>query len=192
MRKRITPIIVGVVCIISASRVIGGALHLELVPETTLSTIGDVIEVDVRITGLGEGGAPSVGAYDMDVDFDVASLSFSGVDFGTFLGDPLALPFPEVLTDFTVAGDVVDFAAVSLLSPSELDALQPSTFSLATLSFTGIADSVVTFEFVGEIRVDDAFGNKLVIPEPATLTLLGLGIVGIAYRRRKLIKRVNS
>jgi hypothetical protein len=89
--------------------------------------------------------------------------------------------------DFSSPGRV-EFAEVSLLSPSELDALQPSSFLLANLSFIAISNGTSLFFFADNQIVDDAFGNKLLIPEPATALLLGLGLIALRIIRRPLRK----
>src|SRR6202022_4282685 len=143
------------------------AIFLSLVPSPATVTTGNTINVDVIISGLGH--PPSVGAFDLNVGFNPSILIPTAVTFGTFLGDPNLF---EALTDFDFGTPgIVEFAEVSLLSPSELDALQQSSFSLAALSFSAIGNGTSPFMFLGNRRVDDAFGNKLPIPEPATAIL---------------------
>ena len=61
---------------------------------------------------------------------------------------------------------MVEFAEISLLSPTELDALQTSAFSLGTLSFTALGSGTASFSFSAGV-VDDGFGKKLAaISEP--------------------------
>ena len=75
---------------------------------------------------------------------------------------------------------MIDFAAVSLLSPGELAALQPARFSLASLSFNSLALGTSSLTFSQTI-VADAFGNTLdvsardgsvnVVPESSSFLL---------------------
>jgi hypothetical protein len=72
-----------------------------------------------------------------------------------------------------------------VLSPGDLDALQPASFTLTTLSFTtlGVGISPLTFS---QAQVLDAFaaplsltmgsGSTAAVPEPGTLALLGSGL----------------
>jgi PEP-CTERM motif len=153
------------------------AVFLDLVPSSPTVVAGQSLNVNIIISDLFAGGPPSVGAFDLDVSFDTASLSPTGVTFGLFLG----VPGLETLTDFNFFPGVVDLAEVSLLSSAELDALQPSNFSLATLSFNALASGTTTLEF-SEIIVDDAFGNLLLgkkIPEPSSLWLMMSALVGV-------------
>ena len=139
---------------------------------------GQVV-VDIVISGLGSGVPPSVGTFDLDVSFDPSILSPTNVTFGPFLGDP---DLAEALTNSNFLPGVVDFAELSLLSPSELDVLQPGAFSLATLAFDTLGPGSSPFVFT-QIIVDDAFGNKLPIPEPATGLLLAAGLGAMTVYR---------
>jgi hypothetical protein len=167
------------------------AISLEFQP-ASITTAGQPVMVEVVISGLGDFTPPSVGAFDLDVSFDPALLSPTDVTFGPFLGDPA---FLEALTDFQFFPGVVDLAEVSLLLTVELDALQPESFTLATLTFNplGVGTSPLIFF---QVIVDDPFGGKLdivpgegsvtITPEPSTLLLLGSGVMGLAlWRRRK-------
>src|SRR5687767_13812799 len=91
----------------------------ELVPSSTTVIAGQSISADIVISGKPIGGPPSIGTFDFDVSFNPAILTPTDVIFGLFLGDPI---FGEALTDFTFQPGIVDLAAVSLLSPAELDA----------------------------------------------------------------------
>jgi PEP-CTERM motif len=161
------------------------AISLDFVPVSQTVGLGQSVTVDVVISNLGAGIPLSVGAFDLDVNFDLTILSPTDVTFGPFLGDPG--PF-EALTSFTFSPGVADFAEVSLLSVPALDALQPASFTLATLSFDTLAVGTSPLTF-SQVIVDDAFGNKLtidagsgsvnVVPEPGTFLLLVTGLVGL-------------
>ena len=183
MRKLFAQFIaVGIVALLNIQPV--HAVFLSLVPSSATVTTGNTVNVNVFISGVGD--PPSVGAFDLNVGFDPAILAPTGVTFGAFLGDPTLF---EALTafDFGTPGRV-EFAEVSLLLPSELDALQRSGFLLAILSFSAIGNGTSPFFFAGNQIVDDAFGNKLPIPEPATVFLLGLGLIALRIIRRPLRK----
>lgn len=155
------------------------AVSLSFVPEPS---IPEVLAVDIVISGLKAGGPPSLGAFDLDVSFDPAVLSPTDVTFGPFLGDPGLF---EALTDFNFFPGVVDLAEVSLLSPADLDALQPASFSLAALTFDriGVGDDRLAFS---QVTLDDAFGNK--IPEPSSLALFSIGAIGLlGYGWRRVV-----
>jgi hypothetical protein len=168
------------------------AISVALAPSSATVAAGGTLSVAVVISGLVAGGPPSVGAFDLTVSFDPAILSLAptGVTFGLSLGDPALF---EALPDVRVLPGFVEFAEVSLLSPTDLDKLQLATFTLATLSFSALAPGTTTLSFSG-ITVDDAFGNKLPVvpalpaPEPSSLLLLGFGLAAVgatAWRSRR-------
>src|SRR5262249_5660910 len=171
------------------------AISLDFGPAAQTVTLGTTVDVAVVIAGPGAGGPPSLGAFDLDVSFDPSVLSPVGVPFGPCRGDPGLL---EAEAGSTLLPGVVDFFAVSLLAAADLDALQPASFTLATLSFgaTGLGSSALTF---AEVIMGDAFAAPLsvvpgsgsvtvvprAVPEPTTWALLGSGLAGLAWWRRR-------
>ena len=99
------------------------AATVTLVPGSATFNAGDLVQVNAVISGLGNHAPPSVGAFDVSVGYNPLLLAPDDVTFGLLLGDPFLF---EALTDvdFLTPG-IANFAEVSLLSPSELDALQP-------------------------------------------------------------------
>jgi hypothetical protein len=170
------------------------AITVDFVPATPTVGVGQSVAVDIVISGLTAGQPPSVGAFDLDVSFAPNILVPTGVSFGPFLGDPALL---EALTSVSVSPGLVDFAEVSLLLPAELDALQPASFALATLSFDTLAGGTSPLTF-SQIVLADAFGGTLtasvgggsinvVVPEPGTLLLLGAAMAGLMFVRRRSV-----
>lgn len=150
---------------------------------TTLS-VGDSYSVDVNISGLNAGGAPTLGAFSFDLFFDNSILDFSSVVFGNSLG----IAGIEAITGFdTPTAGVVSLFEVSLLSTPDLDAFQSSIFTLATLTFK--ANALGTSPLgLGNIVLSNADGNSLgenVVPEPSTILLLGIGLVVLVVFRKK-------
>gem|GEM_PF-885356 len=170
------------------------AVSLDFVPSSQEVQVGQPVSVDIFISGLGEGIPPSVGAFDLDVSFDPAILSPTGVAFGPFLG----IPFVDALVDANFPPGVIDLAEVSLLPSADLDLLQPAAFPLATLFFDTLALGTSPLIF-SQVIVDDAFGGKLdvitgsgsvgVVPEPGTLLLMGIGLVMVGFGRKRLFKK---
>jgi len=175
------------------------AASLSFTPTSQSVGIGQPVTVQITVDGLGAGMAPSVGAFDLDVTFDPAVLLPTAVDFGLLLGDPDAL---EALTSSSLSSGLIDLAEVSLLAPSDLDALQPSSFTLATLSFISLAVGTSPLAFT-QAFVDDAFAARIAldvtggtvdvaappggaVPMPASLVLLGAAMAAwlVVTRRR--------
>lgn len=162
------------------------AITLAFDPAMPSFKSGATVDVALVIAGLTAGAAPGVGAFDLNVAYDPALLTATGVTFGTKLGDPAT----DTLTDSVLStpGNV-NLAQVSLLATADLLALQPASFILATISFTALIDGKGEFGLVGDVRVDDPLGNKLpivVVPEPGgvVLFLAGLLLLAIASRSR--------
>ena len=70
-----------VMCVLAVSGSANAAL-LTINPFNQTVTEGEVVTVDIAISGLGDGSAPSLGSYDFNLDFNPAVLSFSSVVFG--------------------------------------------------------------------------------------------------------------
>ena len=162
--------------------------------------VGQTTEIELLVSGLGDGVAPSLGAWIIDITYDSAVFSIGDTDvtFGTSLGDPDLDTFASV--DASTAG-IVLLDQTSFLLPADLVALQSSSFTLATLRFTGLAPGTGVFGFSftdladenvpsNAIALDGTLGTTMAvvsseIPEPATVTLLGLSLLGMAVVRRK-------
>jgi len=166
-----------------------GAISITLAPVVVAGAVGLSFDLDVMVSGLGDGVAPSLGSYDFDISFDPSQLAFDSTSFGDYLG-------ASSLKASVAALGVVDLAEVSLLSPAQLD-MQPGSFVLATLRFTPIATGTSSIGFSQAI-VGDGFGAPLevslggarvvterAIPEPGALALFALGALAIARASRR-------
>ncbi len=151
---------------------------------------GGTLLVDVNIAGLGDGVAPSLGTFDLDVSFDALLLGFEAVEFGLLLGVP---GLGQAIVSSGAVGGVVDLAEVSFLSSVALDALQSDAFTLATIEFTVLAVGSTTLEFDQTVLGDGAGAPlastssdlTVVTPEIGTALLVGCGAVLLALLRRR-------
>ena len=140
------------------------AVSLDLRPSSSSVRLGDSVQVELRISGLGEGTAPSLGAYDFTLEFNPAVLGFGAFTFGdSILGNQLDLSCFGTVAGFDggTAGQLNAFE-ISLDLASDLDGLQAASFALGTISFNTLGNGTSAFQFVST-TFSDAQGNSLAV-----------------------------
>lgn len=171
------------------------ALSIGLVASDLSLLPGEQVTVDVVVAGLGAGAAPTLSAFDLDLDFAAPTLTLVNVAFGSGLGTG-----GQVFNSTSLlSASVVDLAAVSLLASATLDAQQPASFVLATVTLQAVSPGLAGLALTQAVLADtsavpggnqvfvDSLGDAsiLVVPEPGTLALLASGTGLLAMRRSR-------
>lgn len=150
------------------------AAFIDLQLNESVAANGESVVLDIIVGGLGDFAPDSVGAFDINIDFDALALSFSSYALGGYLGD---IGLTQALdSSFGDLGGSVNLAEVSLLAAAGLDALQPDEFILASLNFDVInlplgAPSV--FSLAQGAILADTEGFALQTNSNASATLVG-------------------
>lgn len=180
-------------------------LSFSPVPDTIM--VGETVQVDIRMDDLAHsylifGGDPLVvsdevtcnlTAYDLYIGFDYSVLSFDSYVLGSSLG---------ITNDYSSGEFAEGEIYLGEWSFSSDFSFQDDSFLLASIFFTGKEAGVSSFEdlmgthfysdFDGlEIFVDIVNSPIIVVadvepvPEPATMILLGSGLLGLVFSRKK-------
>jgi hypothetical protein len=202
--KRFAAVIL-LVCFAQTPLAHAGPITIDLQPDPTYAGTGDSVSLDLIISGLGDFTADTLGTFDISVGFDTSALSFSSYSLGVLLGDVSLVEALDASSG--VLGGTLNVAEVSLLSDLALDALQPGSFTLATLNFNviNLAKGVTTqLSILQGAVLGDVSGAKLdvagfgsasieAIPVPGTLLLLIASLGGwlmftnVALTRRRAV-----
>jgi hypothetical protein len=164
------------------------AISLTLVPSAPSVALGDPLTVTLQASAL---AGAAVGAFDVDLGFDPARLAFLSASFGAALGD---VSLGEQLTDVIAGAGTLNVAAVSLLDPVALAALQGDPVALVSITFQTLAAgtgavsvdaALISDAFAAALAVDDRTGASVeVVPEPALALALALAAAAFLAARR--------
>jgi hypothetical protein len=200
MKKLLLNVLTGITALgITSSALADVSVSLE--PSHQTINEGSLASMDLVISGLGDHSSPSLGAFDFNLSYNPAILSGLSVLFGTHLD--LGILGSAQFADLSTPG-VIQLDEVSFESAAALNAAQPSSFTLATLSFKGIGPGVGMINFTagslsdengatlpfttvaGQINVN----GPALIPEASfTAALLLATLFGLESLRRKLLAK---
>src|SRR5689334_6984032 len=181
--------------VLLVSPVAADVLSLGFIPASQSANVGGSTSVNLAISGLGNHTAPSLGDYDLVINFDSGILAFNSLIFGDpILGDQLDLFGLGNVNGFQPLGaGSLNLFEVSLDSAADLDSMQNASFILATLRFDVMSAGTSTLS-IGINSLGDSLGNPLsvdtatgaitAVPELGTSSLLGSLLYGIYAGRR--------
>jgi hypothetical protein len=172
---------------------------IEIVPATSTVTVGDLVSVDVMVSGLVD---EYVGTYDLTLAWDSALLALQGVAFDVFLDGPA-----DSLASFVAGPGTVSVFEVSL--GMLLNQSGNGAFRLFSLTFDALAAGSASLAFSGDVvqLLGDALGagygevalsparvsieprGGASVPEPGPLALMLVGLAALAGRSSRRVRR---
>jgi hypothetical protein len=180
--------------LLSTSGLAESAITLGVTP---VGRTGWSVAVGITISGLGAGEAPSLGSYDLDLNFDNSHLEYVGTSFGDpVLGDELdVLDFGANVTSVGSSGSgVLNLFELSFDSPEDLNALQADSFTLAVVNFNFRQAGSSPLSLVVN-ALGDADGNALAasvssttvspVPLPSAFWLMATGLAAVFRGRAR-------
>jgi len=167
--RRWSPATVGSLFGLLLAAITTPAVSLSIDPASATRTVGQTVSLDIVIAGLGDGTAPSLGAFDLTAAFDPAILAFASLTFG----GQLSLTGPS-LDGLTVDGSLgsVNLYSISLDPAVDLDAAQASAFILGTIQFLTLAPGHSDVAWTSIILADADGGPLDALAQGARITVL--------------------
>ena len=181
------------------------AINIELTTDKNALTLGDTLAIEVRISGLNHGSSPSLGAYDLDFNYDSNLFAIHSIMWGDATqGNQLDLMNYDSLQDSSSGNGWLNLFELSFDSAADLNLLQAGEFILFSVLLHTITNGSGIFSLTAN-SVSDAYGEELFIapinnlsvvvnsvsvPEPSSMLLL-LGMIAFIALRNKLAQSQN-
>lgn len=179
------------------------AISIDLIANKSAVNIGDNLEVAVRISGLNDAGAPSLGVYDLNFNFDNNLFSFNSISWGDSIhGNQLDLSGFGSLQDSTSGNGWLNLFELSFDDALDLNQFQTGEFTLFSVLLNTIAVGTGNFSLIAN-SLGDAYGDELFVdvinetqvrvgsisvPEPSSVLLLLAGLLAITALRTSMFK----
>lgn len=188
-------------CVIGLSLSLNtNAISIDLIANQAAVNVGDNVEVQVRISGLNDASAPSLGAYDVNFNYDASVFSFDSIVWGdSLLGNQLDLSGFGSLQSTDSALGWLFASDLSFDSAADLDLYQAGEFTLFSVLLNAVATGSGNFSLTNTV-FGDAYANELSIdtfngttvnvssvsvPEPSSLLLLMGMLAAVVLRAKK-------
>ena len=163
--KKLIVLFVAFLMLVFCNVTVSQAVTLGFNPISQYVSVGNSVDVELVIAGLGDSSPDSLSTFDLDVSFNPAILAFSSVAFGDpdpLIGDQLDLfgfGFPIITTTPGIGS--VNLFEFSFNTTDELDGFQTDTFTLATLTFVTLALGTSPLNTSTVWSLGDAYGDPL-------------------------------
>lgn len=170
------------------------AVIINVEPNVPSIEQGNAVTVDITVSDLGDGTAPSLGVFDLDLSFDNSILGLNSVTFGNQLD---LFGFGSLQFDDASVAGTVNLFELSFDLPGDLDTLQAPSFVLASLAFDtlaiGTTDLLVAVNALGDSLGDPlsfSVNNSSLevttsVPLPASSWLILLGVLSLFAARKR-------
>ena len=174
--------------------IVASTITLGFDPTVQTVNVGSSAALQLTAADLVDFAPPALGAFDLSVGFSPSIVSVQSVTFGPDLGGS-----GEAVFSSTVTPGALRLIGISLLSPADLDALQPDSFVIATINMQVNALGTSTF-MVTPNSLSDEFGLAITltktetgevtgVPEPGTLELaIVAGVLCLLACRARLLQ----
>jgi len=169
---------------------------IQVQPSSTSIALGDTFAVQFTAVNFVDYGAPSLGAFDINVDFNSSVIRYSSMTWGNQL-DILGFGSVRSFDSTQAQSGHLNSYEVSLDDPADLDSLQAGNFVLFTLNFTAIDTGRSTLD-LGINDLSDSRGVSLsstsistpgievnAVPVPAALPLFASALLALTRLRMR-------